>query len=91
METKDIRYLNQIELERLQTIPQNYTEILTRNQAAECLGNGWTVDVIKHIFSFLPMEYQHVDTSPIRKLITTLIACKNSVDIINKMMSRRIN
>lgn len=49
-----IRYLNQIELERCQTIPEGYTKILTRNQAANVLGDGWTVDVIAHIFSFIP-------------------------------------
>ena len=58
METKDIRYLNQLELERLMTLPENYTSILTRNQAAECIGNSWTCDVISHIFSFLPGEYK---------------------------------
>lgn len=49
-----IRYLNQVELERCQTIPVGYTKILTRNQAANVLGDGWTVEVIAHIFSFIP-------------------------------------
>lgn len=49
-----IRYLNQTELERCQTLPEGYTKVLTRNQAADVLGNGWTVDVIAHIFSFIP-------------------------------------
>jgi DNA (cytosine-5)-methyltransferase 3A len=53
-----IRYLTQTELERLQTVPQGYTKPLNRNQAADCLGDGWTVDVIAHIFSFLPKEYK---------------------------------
>jgi len=44
-----VRYLNQRELERMQTVPEGYTDILTRNQAAKVLGNGWTVGVIKHI------------------------------------------
>ncbi len=44
------RYLNQIELERCQTVPEGYTSILTRDQAASLLGDGWTVDVIAHIF-----------------------------------------
>lgn len=46
-----IRYLNQTELERLQTVPEGYTKCLTRNEAANVLGDGWTVDVIAHIFS----------------------------------------
>lgn len=50
---ENIRYLTQTELERLQTVPEGYTSILTRNQAADLLGDGWTVDVIGHIFSYL--------------------------------------
>lgn len=50
---KGIRYFTQKELERLQTVPEGYTKILTRNQAACLLGDGWTVDVIVHIFCFL--------------------------------------
>ena len=44
------RILNQTELERLQTVPDGYTSILKRNDAACLLGDGWTVDVIAHIF-----------------------------------------
>jgi DNA-cytosine methyltransferase len=50
---KGIRYFNQIELERLQTVPEGYTSILKRNDAACLLGDGWTVDVISHIFSYI--------------------------------------
>jgi DNA (cytosine-5)-methyltransferase 3A len=46
----NIRILNQRELERLQTVPEGYTDILKRNDAACLLGDGWTVDVIAHIF-----------------------------------------
>lgn len=51
-----LRYLNQNELERLQTIPHNYTKELDRNDAACLLGDGWTVDVIAHIFKGLKDE-----------------------------------
>lgn len=47
------RHLNQTELERLQTLPEGYTKILNRNHAAGVIGDGWTVDVITHIFSFI--------------------------------------
>ena len=43
------RYMTQKELERCMTIPDGYTKVLNRNQAAHHLGNGWTVDVIAHI------------------------------------------
>jgi len=54
-ETEDLnlfknRILNQTELERLQTVPEGYTKLLNRNDAACLLGDGWTVDVITHIF-----------------------------------------
>lgn len=49
-----VRYLNQVELERCQTVPEGYTKCLSRNEAADVLGDGWTIDVIAHIFSFLP-------------------------------------
>ena len=48
-----IRYLNQTELERLQNVPEGYTKCLTRNEAANVLGDAFTVDVIAHIFSFI--------------------------------------
>jgi len=47
-----LRYLSQIELERLQTVPEGYTKILNRKHASCLLGDGWTVDVISHILSF---------------------------------------
>lgn len=49
-----IRKLTPIECERLQTLPDNYTEGISNAQRYKCLGNGWTVDVIKHILSYLP-------------------------------------
>lgn len=48
-----IRYLNQTELERCQTVPEGYTKCLTRNEAADVLGDAFTVDVIAHILSFI--------------------------------------
>ena len=52
----DIRKLNQNEMERLQTVPNGYTSTLKRNEAACLLGDGWTVDTIAHIFSFIEVE-----------------------------------
>lgn len=48
-----IRKLTPIEAERLQTLPDNYTEGISNSQRYKCIGNGWTVDVIAHILSFL--------------------------------------
>ena len=48
------------ELERLQTLPEGYTKVLNRNKAAGVIGDGWTVDVIVHIFKFLKNESEVV-------------------------------
>lgn len=46
-----IRKLTPIECERLQTVPDNYTEGVSNTQRYKMLGNGWTVNVIAHILS----------------------------------------
>jgi len=43
------RKLTPMECERLQTVPDNYTEGVSNTQRYKMLGNGWTVDVISHI------------------------------------------
>ena len=48
-----IRKLTPVECERLQTLPDDYTKGISNTQRYKCIGNGWTVDVIVHIFSFL--------------------------------------
>lgn len=47
------RYITPLECERLQTIPDNYTEGVSNTQRYKMLGNGWTVDVIAHILKGL--------------------------------------
>ena len=44
------RKLTCLECERLMTVPDNYTEGVSNTQRYKMLGNGWSVDVIKHIF-----------------------------------------
>jgi DNA (cytosine-5)-methyltransferase 3A len=52
--TKDkIRMLERDEVEKLQTVKEGYTNIISKTQAHKMLGNGWTIDVIAHIFSYL--------------------------------------
>ena len=48
-----IRRLMPIECERLQTVPDNYTNNVSDTQRYRMLGNGWTVDVIVHILNLL--------------------------------------
>jgi DNA (cytosine-5)-methyltransferase 3A len=55
IKTKDgYRNLTRTEAELLQTIPIGYTNPISENQAKKCMGNSWTVDVIAHIFSYIP-------------------------------------
>ena len=49
------RKLTPLECERLQTVPDNYTNHVSNTQRYKMLGNGWTVEVIKHIYK--NMEY----------------------------------
>ena len=44
------RKLTPLECERLQTVPDNYTNHVSNTQRYKMLGNGWTIEVIKHIF-----------------------------------------
>ena len=46
-----VRKLSPVECERLQTLPDNYTEGLPYNKRIKAIGNGWTVDVIAHILT----------------------------------------
>jgi len=51
-----VRKLTPTEYERLQTVPYNYTHHVSNTQRYKMLGNGWTVDVIVHIFKSLQPE-----------------------------------
>jgi DNA (cytosine-5)-methyltransferase 3A len=50
------KIISPVEAERLQTLPDNYTDGVPKTRRFEAIGNGWTVDVIAHIFSFLQQE-----------------------------------
>ena len=44
------RKLTPLECERLQTVPDNYSQGVSNTQRYKMIGNGWTVDVVSHIF-----------------------------------------
>jgi site-specific DNA-cytosine methylase len=50
---KHYRKLTPLECERLQTVPDGYTAHVSNTQRYRMLGNGWTVDVVAHLFSNL--------------------------------------
>lgn len=49
----EIRRLTENEVEKLQGVPINYTDNVSSSKRYEMLGNGWTVNVIAHIFNGL--------------------------------------
>ena len=51
--SSSIRRLTPKECARLQTIPDWYKWVCSETQTYKMLGNGWTVEVIKHIFQYL--------------------------------------
>ena len=59
------RRLTPVECERLQTVPDNYTEGVSNTQRYKMLGNGWTIDVIAHILN----EMRHAD-EPVKSTTT---------------------
>ncbi len=48
-----IRKFTEVECERLQTLPDNYTNFVCSTARYKSIGNGWTVDVIAHILKNL--------------------------------------
>lgn len=48
-----VRKLTPVECERLQGLPDNYTEGVSNTQRYKCLGNAFNVDVVAHILSFI--------------------------------------
>ena len=50
------RKLTPKECERLQTVPDDYTLGVSNTARYKMLGNGWTVDVVAHIFNGLKSQ-----------------------------------
>ena len=65
------RRIHPVEAERCQNVPDDYTSGVKDNKRLEMLGNGWTVDVIAHIFSYLKeneMELEEQNLNELEKL-----------------------
>ena len=52
-EGDDVRLCNRLEMCRLQGFPDDWCDILTEVQTHDVLGDGWTLPIIEHIFSFI--------------------------------------
>ena len=52
----NLRKLSVSEWEILQTLPKDYTSGVSENQRYRMIGNGWTIDVIAHILTYLKSQ-----------------------------------
>ena len=57
-EENRVRRLTPLEYERLQTVPDGYTDGVAEGHRYNMLGDGWTVDVIAHIFNCISKYYK---------------------------------
>ncbi len=48
-----VRTATQNEMEKMHNIPPGYTEIVNKTKAGDLIGDGWTIDIIAHIFENL--------------------------------------
>lgn len=94
------RMLYPIECERLQTLPDNYTAVgvidgkeipISNTQRYKMLGNGWTVDVIAHILSFIPETYLHTVISIFDGISCGQVALERAGKIYNRYYASEID
>ena len=52
-EDEKVRTVNKVEMCRLQGFPDDYCDIISTKKAGSLLGDGWTLPIIEHIFSFI--------------------------------------
>lgn len=55
MNNLQVRKLTPVECERLQSLPDNYTEGISNTQRYKALGNGFNVEVIAHILKYIKL------------------------------------
>ena len=68
------RWLTPVECERLQTVPDNYTNYVSNTQRYKMLGNGWTVDTVAHIFKTLEGRNEMSLENEVKELREAIIA-----------------
>jgi site-specific DNA-cytosine methylase len=58
LQNAKLRTVNKVEMCRLQGFHDDYCDILSTRQAGSLLGDGWTLPMIEHFFSFLPSKFK---------------------------------
>lgn len=88
----NLRSLTVNECERLQTLPVGYVgKIINESKAKEVIGNGWTVDVIAHILSFIPETHLHTVVSLFDGISCGQVALERAKKIYNRYYSSEID
>lgn len=77
-----IRKLYPVECERLQTMPDGYTDGISNTQRYKCLGNGWTAAVIEHI---LQDGIGHLDRDTPLQVLSLYDGIATGRYVLNKM------
>lgn len=91
IDNENWRKLTVIECERLQTLPDGYTEGVSNTQRYKAIGNGWTVDVIAHILSFIPENYLHTVVSLFDGISCGQVALGRAGKVYNQYYSSEID
>ena len=99
-DNNELRKLTPVECERLQTLPDNYTAVgvingkeipISNTQRYKMIGNGWTVDVIAHILSFIPEKYLHTVVSLFDGISCGQVALERAGKIYNQYYASEID
>ena len=85
------RKLTPTEYERLQTLPEGYTEGFSDSQRYKTTGNGWTVDVKTHILSFIPDTYLHTVVSLFDGISCGQVALDRTGKVYNQYYASEID
>lgn len=85
------RKLTPLEYERLQTLPDGYTEGISDSQRYNLTGNGWTVDVIAHILSYIPEIYLHTVVGLFDGISCGQVALERAGKIYNQYYASEID
>lgn len=85
------RKLTPIEYERLQTLPDGYTKLLSDSQRYNTTGNGWTVDVIAHILRHIPETYIYTVISLFDGISCGQVALERAGKVFNQYYASEID
>ena len=82
-ETGKYRMLHPIEAERLQNVPVNYTLVdgVSKSDRFAMLGNGWTIDIISHIFNGMTFNKPSTNIK-LKKIFKTIYFCIQPTTIV---------